>query len=184
MGKKEAKRINTPPLEAGSPVLHARGFFFDLGSAQGDSESPSDNGGQSHYSGGQSRHSGGQSRHSGGSSNKARSRQDYSRPSSQVPSRPSSPGGVQWWEADTKHAATGNKSTDKLKSSKRQISPGEPSKFEIELPEHLPSSPLCPKSPLHKSGGTGICVYHGRRRSVRLKKLRRANTEESGEIPN
>lgn len=34
--------------------------------------------------------------------------------------------------------------------------------FEFNTPEHLPSSPLCPKNPKHKSGGTGICVYHGR----------------------
>ena len=36
-------------------------------------------------------------------------------------------------------------------------------------PEHLPSSPLCPKNPMHKSKGRGICVYHGRRRSVSLR---------------
>ena len=36
--------------------------------------------------------------------------------------------------------------------------------FELNVPEHLPSSPLCPKHPKHKSGGKGICVYHGRNR--------------------
>ena len=36
--------------------------------------------------------------------------------------------------------------------------------FEINVPEHLPSSPLCPKHPKHKSGGKGICIYHGRNR--------------------
>ena len=36
--------------------------------------------------------------------------------------------------------------------------------FEINVPEHLPSSPLCPKHPKHKSEGKGICVYHGRNR--------------------
>ena len=29
------------------------------------------------------------------------------------------------------------------------------------VPEHLPSSPLCPKHPKHKSKGTGTCPYHG-----------------------
>ncbi|KAI9785448.1 MAG: accessory factor associated with RNA polymerase II [Candelina submexicana] len=38
--------------------------------------------------------------------------------------------------------------------------------FELNVPEHLPNSPLCPKSPLHKSGGRGICVYHGRNRTA------------------
>ena len=36
--------------------------------------------------------------------------------------------------------------------------------FEINVPEHLPSSPLCPRNPKHKSEGKGICVYHGRNR--------------------
>jgi parafibromin len=44
-------------------------------------------------------------------------------------------------------------------------------------PEHLPSSPLCPKNPMHKSKGRGICVYHGRRRSV---SLRRTDGDSSG----
>ena len=34
--------------------------------------------------------------------------------------------------------------------------------FEFDLPEHLPNSPMCPANEKHKSGGTGICVYHGR----------------------
>ncbi len=38
--------------------------------------------------------------------------------------------------------------------------------FELNVPEHLPGSPLCPKSPLHPSGGRGICVYHGRRKTL------------------
>lgn len=34
--------------------------------------------------------------------------------------------------------------------------------FELNVPEHLLGSPLCPRSPMHKSGGKEICVYHGR----------------------
>ncbi|KAI9158281.1 hypothetical protein HJFPF1_06273 [Paramyrothecium foliicola] len=37
--------------------------------------------------------------------------------------------------------------------------------FEFDIPEHLPSSPLCPANVKHYSGGTGLCVYHGRRRA-------------------
>lgn len=36
--------------------------------------------------------------------------------------------------------------------------------FYFSIPEHLPTSPLCPANTKHKSGGTGLCVYHGRRR--------------------
>ncbi|KAL8963380.1 MAG: hypothetical protein Q9193_000353 [Seirophora villosa] len=39
-------------------------------------------------------------------------------------------------------------------------------KFELNVPEHLPSSPLCPRHPKHRSGGKGVCVYHGRNKSV------------------
>ncbi|KAL8785658.1 MAG: hypothetical protein Q9213_003217 [Squamulea squamosa] len=37
--------------------------------------------------------------------------------------------------------------------------------FELNVPEHLPSSPLCPRHPKHKSGGKGVCVYHGRNKT-------------------
>ncbi|KAI1639813.1 hypothetical protein F4809DRAFT_638185 [Biscogniauxia mediterranea] len=36
--------------------------------------------------------------------------------------------------------------------------------FEFDVPEHLPSSPMCPTNKRHRSGGTGVCVYHGRRK--------------------
>ena len=38
--------------------------------------------------------------------------------------------------------------------------------MEAEVPEHFPSSPLCPRNPKHKSGGTGTCPYHGRNKST------------------
>ncbi|KAK5725027.1 hypothetical protein LTR17_013318 [Elasticomyces elasticus] len=39
--------------------------------------------------------------------------------------------------------------------------------FELNVPDHLPSSPLCPLSPKHKSGGKAICPMHGRKKKVR-----------------
>lgn len=39
---------------------------------------------------------------------------------------------------------------------------GQRREFEFDLPEHLPNSPMCPANKKYKSGGTGICVYHGR----------------------
>ncbi|KAI4602998.1 accessory factor associated with RNA polymerase II [Pestalotiopsis sp. 9143b] len=36
--------------------------------------------------------------------------------------------------------------------------------FEFDTPEHLPTSPMCPANKKHKSGGTGLCVFHGRRK--------------------
>ncbi|KAF2098461.1 hypothetical protein NA57DRAFT_75705 [Rhizodiscina lignyota] len=37
--------------------------------------------------------------------------------------------------------------------------------FDWDIPVHLPQSPLCPLNPKHKSGGKGVCVYHGRRKT-------------------
>ena len=34
--------------------------------------------------------------------------------------------------------------------------------FVLSVPEHLPNSPMCPRHPKHKSGGKGVCIYHGR----------------------
>ncbi|MCJ1450978.1 hypothetical protein MMC28_001312 [Mycoblastus sanguinarius] len=34
--------------------------------------------------------------------------------------------------------------------------------FVTSAPDHLPNSPLCPRHPKHKSGGTGVCIYHGK----------------------
>ncbi|KAJ6789397.1 hypothetical protein PWT90_00950 [Aphanocladium album] len=63
-----------------------------------------------------------------------------------VPSR-------EWWES----------------KPQRQVKQGDADnavKFEFDVPEHLPSSPMCPANVRHKSGGKGLCVYHGRRRAV------------------
>ncbi|KAF7859695.1 hypothetical protein EAF04_008774 [Stromatinia cepivora] len=37
--------------------------------------------------------------------------------------------------------------------------------FELNVPDHLPNSPLCPANPLHTSKGQGICPLHGRGKS-------------------
>ncbi|KAK3111787.1 hypothetical protein LTR53_012615 [Teratosphaeriaceae sp. CCFEE 6253] len=55
--------------------------------------------------------------------------------------------------------------------------------FELNVPEHLPGSPLCPLSPKHKSGGKAICPIHGRRkprRSVAAKAAKGAASRNRG----
>ncbi|TGJ85824.1 hypothetical protein E0Z10_g2903 [Xylaria hypoxylon] len=56
------------------------------------------------------------------------------------------PAHKEWWEVSvpTSYAALDQRS------------------FKFDLPEHFPSSPMCPANKRHKSGGTGVCVYHGR----------------------
>ena len=39
-------------------------------------------------------------------------------------------------------------------------------KFEWDIPEHLPNSPLCPLHPSYAGGAKGICIYHGRKKTL------------------
>ncbi|OIW32166.1 hypothetical protein CONLIGDRAFT_629858, partial [Coniochaeta ligniaria NRRL 30616] len=50
---------------------------------------------------------------------------------------------------------------EKKKSVKKR-----PGIFALSVPEHLPTSPLCPANPKHVSGGTGVCVFHGRKQDM------------------
>ncbi|KKO99290.1 hypothetical protein THAR02_08606 [Trichoderma harzianum] len=75
------------------------------------------------------------------------------------------------------------------RGSRREISVAmgtSTSKFEFDVPEHLPSSPMCPANKRHKSGGTGVCVYHGRRKtkSVLRDEMSRAETTEYSSADN
>lgn len=35
--------------------------------------------------------------------------------------------------------------------------------FEFDMPEHLPSSPMCPANPMHRLKGKGVCVVSNSR---------------------
>jgi hypothetical protein len=70
---------------------------------------------------------------------------------------------VEWWETHKTGARSGKEEEKKNKPNVQS------SRFELSLPEHLPSSPLCPKNSKIESGRNGICLYHGRKRSVNLK---------------
>ncbi|TVY83590.1 Cell division control protein [Lachnellula suecica] len=130
----EATRLNTPPM---SPQVAgkyaARGFFFDLSPPVPTDESKTEGDNPSPKSGVTS----------------------PSLPLSLAPSIPPSsashkaprnqpsvtPGGRRRWDTDPEGANSG------LKAGTRG--------FDLNVPEHLPNSPLCPRNPKHKSGGTG-----------------------------
>lgn len=86
-----------------------------------------------------------------------------------------SPGGVSYSpdSDDSERDPSSIRRTDTMESEDRLPFRFEPESrrnrtFELNVPEHLPGSPLCPRSPLHPSGGKGICVYHGRTRTLPL----------------
>ncbi|KAH7314052.1 hypothetical protein BKA65DRAFT_600110 [Rhexocercosporidium sp. MPI-PUGE-AT-0058] len=88
---------------------------------------------------------------------------------------------IEWWEVDTQHANMGNKTARPLNGDITTHSNKTP--FELNLPEHLPNSPLCPKNSMHQSGGTGICPFHGRKRSNHLMTIKGVDSQESSAIP-
>lgn len=45
------------------------------------------------------------------------------------------------------------------------------SEFALDVPDHLPSSPLCPLHPKHKGGPKPICPLHGRGKGMAGKRL-------------
>lgn len=141
-------------MSPGTPVSQPRGFFFDCTPPRDDTECDKE------VRLNKSQESG----------------SIHSRPRSRGPDSAESPGPRDWW--DTKRVSPDSKATAKPVYSPKAGMPIRPA-FEMDLPEHLPGSPLCPKNPLHKSRGNGICVYHGRRRSVNLKTLKRADTNQS-----
>ncbi|KAK5119571.1 hypothetical protein LTR85_007399 [Meristemomyces frigidus] len=60
--------------------------------------------------------------------------------------------------------------------------------FELDVPDHLPNSPLCPLNPRHKSGGKAICPLHGRKKQTErgpttvIKAATRAATKVAGKV--
>ncbi|KAL8686718.1 MAG: hypothetical protein Q9218_006912 [Villophora microphyllina] len=133
----EARRINTPPLpEKGSKL---RGFFFDYNAPSTAPEQQIEGNPWSSIS-----------------LNNAplpHRQLNYNRPTT-----PRSPGArlqrndedIDWFRVKV--------AIDEQVDDERE-------KFELNVPEHLPSSPLCPRNPKHKSGGKGVCVYHGRNKT-------------------
>ncbi|RCI10345.1 hypothetical protein L249_4399 [Ophiocordyceps polyrhachis-furcata BCC 54312] len=93
-----------------------------------------------------------------------------------VPTRPAS--------AAPRHAAPGSLRRSSLSVSTREWWEAPPARsarppvfaaagFQFDVPEHLPSSPMCPINSRSRPGSTGVCVYHGRARGS---KLRRGST--------
>ena len=173
------RRVNTPPLVM-EPGGKARGFFFDLTppadpkGAHSDSRSSFDftrsQSSSSQYSNSNSK-SGSKTVSKSGSKAGSKPTTPHSTIASKsttknthtsrsFTSRPSTPnGGIvsrQWWDGD--------EDTIVSRAERRPITRGS---FVLDIPELLPSSPLCPMHPKHKSAGKGICPFHGRRKMER-----------------
>ncbi|KAI5868455.1 hypothetical protein GGS23DRAFT_545650 [Durotheca rogersii] len=131
----EATRIQTPPLrESGCYAGQPRSFFFDISVPPCHRNSRSGSGSREPRSQPGLDERG----ETGGQENSTR------RERKEGGARGS---GREWWE---------------VPGAAPYYEARAPRELESEMPEHLPSSPMCPASKKHKSGGTGICIYHGR----------------------
>ncbi|KAL8801723.1 MAG: hypothetical protein Q9182_004262 [Xanthomendoza sp. 2 TL-2023] len=135
----EARRVKTPPLHGNGSKL--RGFFMDYNAPRSTEEHPGKPWPNTPMNTAPFRHP----------------RRDLST----VPGHPTSPRspGARLQKYDDEDANW----------FRHRVALGEAEDerptFELNVPEHLPSSPLCPRHPKHKSGGKGICVYHGRNKT-------------------
>ncbi|KAK4193686.1 hypothetical protein QBC35DRAFT_446026 [Podospora australis] len=90
--------------------------------------------------------------------------------SSKSGSNSSKSGGTrEWWDSPARRGPGGVGSPPPGSSRNRKANPpGTAALFEFDVPEHLPSSPMCPANLKNmKTLGKGVCVYHGRRKSSR-----------------
>ncbi|OTB08188.1 hypothetical protein M426DRAFT_317290 [Hypoxylon sp. CI-4A] len=133
----EAKRIKTPPLrEIGHHTKRPRSFFFDI-------STPSPRYKSGSISSGESSEGIGTPYRSPPPTANIVVEQD------KTDEKKKRDSGKEWWDvpvAVPQYEAMGHRT------------------FQFDMPEHLPSSPMCPANKKHKSGGTGVCVYHGRRK--------------------
>ncbi|KAK8118725.1 uncharacterized protein PG998_003351 [Apiospora kogelbergensis] len=149
----EARRVETPPLREGTEDRPGRSFFFDISQYPPPGKnprsplrqqqtavpdpSPRRRGPTVHGARDQPKNSTG----SGGSNHVG---------SNKHSGGSNKPTTKEWWEVPISVPRW-----EEMRSSRT---------FEFDLPEHLPNSPMCPANKKHKSGGTGVCVYHGRRK--------------------
>ncbi|PHH60008.1 hypothetical protein CDD81_2212 [Ophiocordyceps australis] len=133
----EAVRINTPPLDQDTADGRPRGFFTCTSPPGIDPHPPLS---------------------TPASARSASPRPGARRSSLSAPSR-------EWWEPMPGHLRDRTDLLSANASSSLHWRLAAKSDFHFDVPEHLPSSPLCPANSRHASGGTGLCVYHGRKRT-------------------
>jgi hypothetical protein len=134
----EAMRLETPPVPGEDDredwTVHKRGFFFDYNAPP----SPGEGAGKESESG-----KGKEGEHTEDSFNPKRSRTRMQRKHSEIG----------WYSLQM---AIVEKQVD-AEQRKAEIQ-------EFDIPEHLLSSPLCPRNPKHRSKGKGTCIFHGKNR--------------------
>lgn len=127
----EATRVNTPPLKERTPDGRPRGLFFDVNNP---SDSQRDSEATSSTRGTVTRDLPLQPR------SRERGKSDLLHTKKRR----------EWWDSPPKSMTPG------FAAEKNQLRKA--ALFEFDVPEHLPTSPMCPAHPKNKSEGKGVCV--------------------------
>jgi parafibromin len=128
----EATRVNTPPLKEDVADGRPRGLFFDV-TGPSASDQP--------QTGSDSASSAGPN-----ATPTPRARQDDEDPFDQRAAARQR----EWWDIPSKSTAAA--AASKRNQLRKSVL------FEFNLPEHLPTSPMCPANPKNASSGKGVCV--------------------------
>lgn len=163
--KQEARRVTTPPLKEATAGGKVRSLFSEVDNFTGDehihSRSEGDNRSQhspDDFIAGDGNSPGGATGTETASSSSTRS---SSRFNAAYRKATSPEGKVRHWfdQMSEDDAGHHRDRREKKEKASRKVD------FHLNMPEHLPTSPLCPANPKHPSGGMGVCVV-----SARLKK--------------
>ncbi|KAI0150478.1 hypothetical protein GGR57DRAFT_504474 [Xylariaceae sp. FL1272] len=149
----EARRIETPHITESSASRAPRSFFFDMTPPPQDPRKNRKNAKKksrlaSHITAADSPRRVSPYAHTStsGSGNRSTSGQSSGR---------SNPQRKQWWDVPVPIP---------VGFEDKKFRNAEQRGFEFDIAEHLPTSPMCPANKRHASGGTGVCVFHGRRK--------------------
>lgn len=138
----EARRVHTPPLPGDGPGQKRMAFFFDY-TAPCAVDTPT------------TEHPQNQREHAPAASSSGR------------PGRAKATGGgTEWYETQLARVDAANESASlstTMSGPARADRDKDKEVVDLNVPEHLPTSPLCPRHRKHKGGGTGACWMHGRR---------------------
>ncbi|KAI1265578.1 hypothetical protein F5Y18DRAFT_435540 [Xylariaceae sp. FL1019] len=151
----EAKRIQTPHITQSCASRAPRSFFFDVTPPPQDPPKDHKNAKKKSRMSSDDTVVDGSRRVSGYTLTSTSGSDWANRSASGQSSGRSNTQRKQWWDVPVPIPA---------EFEDKRVRHAEQRGFEFDIAEHLPTSPMCPANKRHVSGGTGVCVFHGRRK--------------------
>ncbi|KAB5572094.1 hypothetical protein GE09DRAFT_1216693 [Coniochaeta sp. 2T2.1] len=155
----EARRITTPPLKEATADGRVRSLFTEVDNF-GPDEARSDADNRSQMSTVNNGGGGSTGSHTVESSSEGSKLNMAYRKAAAADA--TGGGHIHWFDSKKEE----DEKKKQLLREKKKNMKKHPGGFSLAMPEHLPNSPLCPANPKNPSGGTGVCVFHGRRQDI------------------